>query len=73
MYCNGASDQVDPPCPTVCTDDEDCDAGAHCESEICVAYAGVGQSCTDVGDCGGPNGAAGGQGDLSAPVGSPGY
>lgn len=65
VYCNGAADQVDPPCPLTCLtagveDDTKCDADAHCDPDtnlpnqtnsICVADLLNDLGCNEPSDC----------------------
>ena len=45
VFCSGAAEQADPPCPARCADDEGCDPGAHCERGACLPDLGPGQGC----------------------------
>ncbi len=46
IYCDGGVTQSDPPCPTSCTTDAQCDTNAHCEGGTCQADKADGGSCT---------------------------
>ncbi|MFH1642724.1 MAG: LamG-like jellyroll fold domain-containing protein [Nanoarchaeota archaeon] len=50
VYCSGAVTQNDPVCLLACTDDNECDAGAHCD-DICMVDVVNGGSCDENSDC----------------------
>jgi hypothetical protein len=50
VYCTGALQQSDPPCPTTCATDNECDAGAHCDG-TCIADLADGAPCDEASDC----------------------
>jgi subtilisin-like proprotein convertase family protein len=65
IYCNGNSDQIDPPCPTTCLEagtgaelDAACDPNAHCDplaptysNAVCTADLANDQACDEDTDC----------------------
>lgn len=66
IFCNGAEDQIDPPCPTTCLvtgveDDLKCDPNAHCDPDtnlpnqtnsICLEDLPNDEICDEPTDCG---------------------
>ncbi len=51
VYCTGGADQLDPPCPSTCRRDSDCDRGAHCDDGRCLPDQPAGARCDEPGDC----------------------
>src|SRR5690606_240659 len=50
VFCTGEVNQTTPPCPTSCTDDSECDEGAHCDG-VCVPDLRDGEVCDEASDC----------------------
>ncbi len=50
IMCDGSEDQPRPRCPTSCTDDDECDATAHCDS-FCFPDLPDGDPCDEASDC----------------------
>ena len=50
VYCSGEVNQTSPPCPTSCTEDSECDEGAHCDG-VCVPDLPDGDLCDEASDC----------------------
>lgn len=50
VFCTGAADQTAPVCSDSCTDDADCDAGAHCDG-VCIPDLPDGDPCDEASDC----------------------
>lgn len=50
VYCNGASSQTPPGCPSTCGTDTDCDANGHCDV-VCVPDVDNGGICDEDSDC----------------------
>jgi len=50
VFCTGEADQTSPMCPTACTRDDECDAGAHCDT-TCVPDEPDGGLCDEDSDC----------------------
>ena len=48
--CAGTATLSAPPCPSVCTSDAECDAGAHCDT-VCLPDLADGESCNELSDC----------------------
>ncbi|MBM4318619.1 MAG: hypothetical protein FJ125_01345, partial [Deltaproteobacteria bacterium] len=51
VYCTGAAEQQDPPCPIRCASDAECDPGAHCDGGACLSDQPPGQPCDEPSDC----------------------
>lgn len=52
IYCTGEVDQSAPVCPTSCTDDSECDEGAHCDRNgECVPDLPDGETCEEGREC----------------------
>ncbi len=50
IYCTGEVNQTPPSCPGRCTDDSECDPGAHCDV-ACVPDLDDGSVCDEDSDC----------------------
>ena len=50
LFCTGAQQQADPPCPVGCAADDDCDPDAHCDG-TCQPDLPDGRVCDEDGDC----------------------
>jgi hypothetical protein len=50
VFCSGAEEQTQPQCPATCADDNDCDAGGHCDT-ICLGDLQDGTYCNEDSDC----------------------
>lgn len=51
VRCTGAITQTAPVCAMACTSDSDCDEGAHCDDNVCVADLPNGAACDEASDC----------------------
>lgn len=50
VFCTGAVDQTTPRCPSTCTEDSECDDGAHCDV-VCLPDLPDGDPCNEDSDC----------------------
>lgn len=51
VFCTGGADQTAPACPTRCTSDAECVAGAHCNAGTCAPNRPPGDGCTRDAQC----------------------
>lgn len=51
VFCDGTKDQKAPKCPDACTTNDECDEGAHCAGNKCIANLPNGGACTADTDC----------------------
>jgi hypothetical protein len=52
VSCSAATSQTAPTCASSCSDNDECDAAAHCgDGDVCVADVGQGSDCDEAADC----------------------